>query len=156
MILSSNGGWNPAYQLNSVGEQEELTCFKRDEVTTEAHYSCSINWKNQYYVLGGNNQKRQISRLSGSKLERIGNLAFDHKSGACSVMANQFIFMCFDESDSKNINDGIRRCRRSTGSGRGNLLGKFTEVALSSHHHRRIQISCSDSKSPSLLINLSL
>ena len=133
--------------INSAGEQKKLTCFERDD-NTEAYYSCSINWKNQFHVFGGNNQRRQISRLSGYRLESIGSLTFNHKWGTCSVMANQFIFLCFDNSDSQNESDDIRRCRRSTGP-----LGNFTEVALSNHHHRRSQISCSDSKSSFLIVN---
>ena len=39
-------------------------------------WSCSINWKNQLYIFGGATERRQISRLSGQKLERVGDLPF--------------------------------------------------------------------------------
>ena len=119
--------------INLAGGQEELTCFERDD-NTEALYSCFINWENQLFIFGGATEKRQISRLSGYKLERLGDLPFDHYWAACSVMANQYIFLCFDWNDTK-------RCRRSTGP-----LEQFSEVALSTHAHRRIETSCSESK----------
>ena len=123
--------------INSKGEQEELSCFERDEAT-EAVKSCSINWQNQWYVFGGESNKRQISKLHGHKLERLGSLAFDYEFGGCSVMNNEFIFLCFNYA---NEND-YKRCRRSSGP-----LETFSEVELSNHEHRATQTSCSDSKS---------
>ena len=90
----------PAMLINPVGEQEELTCFERG-ASTQDWNSCSLNWQNQLFIFGGLNEKRQISRLSGYKLERVGDLLFDLYVGACSVMANQHIFLCFDWEDSK-------------------------------------------------------
>ena len=118
--------------INSVGGQEELTCFERDD-NTEAYFSCSINWQNELFIFGGSNEKRQITKLSGQKLKRVGELDFDLKHGTCNVMQNE-LFLCFHEHDT-------RRCRRSTGP-----LDQFSEVALSTHSHRQIEISCSDSK----------
>ena len=120
--------------VNSVGEQEKLTCFHRDN-TTEAHQSCSLSWKNQLFIFGGNKERRQISRLTGHKLERVGDLTFPLYEGACSVMANQFIFLCFHYHDSK-------KCRRSAGP-----LEQFSLVpSFSTYDHRWIPTSCSDSK----------
>ena len=60
--------------INTVtGDQEELTCFERDS-DTEAFYSCFINWKNQLFIFGGQTNKRQISRLTGHRLKRVGHL----------------------------------------------------------------------------------
>ena len=118
--------------VNLAGGQEELTCFERDD-NTEAYFSCSINWQNELFIFGGVNEKRQISKLSGHQLKRVGDLDFDLTFGACNVKGNE-LFLCFHEHDT-------RRCRRSTGP-----LDQFSEVALSTHSHRYIQISCSDSK----------
>ena len=123
----------PALLITSAGEQKELACFEPGD-RTEAYRSCSVTWQNQMHIFGGQTEKRQISRLSGYKLERIGDLAFDHWLGSCSLMANQFLFLCFDRDDTK-------RCRRSTGP-----LENFSELALSSHEHMVAQTSCSDSK----------
>ena len=133
LVLNGRGGWKSAMLVNSAGGQEELNCFERDD-NTQAYLSCSINWKNELFIFGGSTEKGQISRLSGYKLERIGDLSFDHYYGACSAMGNQLIFVCFD------MNDG-KRCRRSTGP-----LEPFSEIALSTYDHLRIQTSCSDSK----------
>ena len=46
-------------------------------------------------VFGGWYEERQISRLDGFKLKRIGSLDFDHEDGACSVMHGE-IYLCFD------------------------------------------------------------
>ena len=121
--------------INSAGEQKELSCFERGDIT-DATYSCLINWKNHLFVFGGWYEKRQISRLSGYRLERIGTLDFDHQYGACSVMANQFVFLCFNLHSSDH-----KRCRRSTGP-----LKPFTEVTLAKHEHSNTQTSCSESK----------
>ena len=128
-----------AVLVNSAGEKEELTCFEQDPAT-KASQSCSVNWHNQLFIFGGINEfKRQISRLTGHKLERVKDLTFDLIQGACGVMANKDIFLCFHGLDF----DGTerRRCRRSTGP-----LEQFSEVAPSASDHRHTQISCSDSK----------
>ena len=122
--------------INSVGEQEELACFKPG-LKTEAYCSCAVNWRNQFHILGGLEEKRQISRLRGYKLERIGSLKFDHFYGGCSVMNNEHVFLCFNSGDP----DDYRRCRRSTGP-----LETFSMVSSSKHNHHQTQISSSDSK----------
>ena len=136
VVLNSIDGWKPAMLVTSGGEQQELTCFDRDDAT-EADISCSVNWQNQLFIFGGRNETRQISRLSGYKLERVGNLLFDHWAGSCSVMGNEHIFLCFPWA----TNDVGNRCRLSNGP-----LEQFSEVALSTHRHRYTQTSCSDSK----------
>ena len=123
--------------INSEGQQEKLACFERDD-KTDAYHSCSINWQNQSHIFGGIHQKRQIDKLNGYKLERIGDLPFDHGSEACSVMNNQFIYLCF----SFDLFDAFKRCRRSTGSWK-----TFEKITLSNHDHQKARTSCSDSKS---------
>ena len=137
LVLNSIGGWKPALLVNSEGEVNELSCFERDD-NTEAFMSCSVNWQNQLHVFGGNRERRQISRLNGYRLERIGDLAFDHNFGACSVMADQYIFLCFNTPSSSDHS----LCRRSTGP-----LETFTELPLTNHRHRTTATSCSESKS---------
>ena len=123
--------------LNSEGEQKELACFERDD-KTEAVGSCSVNWNNQLFIFGGQTKTKQISRLTGHKLQRVGSLDVEHRFQACSVMANSFIYLCFNGA---NSNDN-KRCRRSAGP-----LNQFSEVALSSYTHMDIRTSSSDSKS---------
>ena len=126
--------------ISSVGDQEELTCFERDS-WTYAHLSCSVNWNNELYIFGGAEKdasmRRQVSRLSGHKLERVGLLDFDHAHGACSVMANKHLFLCFNRQKETDW----KLCRRSTGP-----LADFTEETSSIFYHPSIRTSCSDSK----------
>ena len=139
LVLNSSGGWKPAMLLNSEGAQKELACFERDKYT-QAFHSCSIIWNNQLFIFGGNYNRRLISRLTGYKLEKANSsLSFDHEQGACSVMANSFVYLCFPNGFNENDS---KRCRRSTGP-----LEQFTEVSLSANDHLFIQTSSSDSKS---------
>ena len=118
--------------VSLTGEQEELTCFERDAVT-EVFESCSVNWENQLFVFGGWTQRRRISRLSGHKLEHIGDLPFNHYLGTCNAMSG-YIYLCFDA-------DQPTQCRRSTGP-----LEPFSLIAPSTHAHGWIQTSNSESK----------
>ena len=59
--------------VNSAGEQHQLNCFERDSETA-SHKSCCVNWKNQLFIFGGQTNKRQISRLTGHRLKRVGHL----------------------------------------------------------------------------------
>ena len=93
LVLNSRNGWKQAVLIDTKGNNDELTCFERDP-RTEAYNSCSINWQNQVIIFGGDKEKRQISRLDGLKLKRIGSLDFNHNKGACSVM-NEKIHLCF-------------------------------------------------------------
>ena len=129
--------WLPAMLLKPDGQQEEWKCFEKD-LTKEIYLSCSVNWQNQLYIFGGESQKRQILRLTGHKLEYAGQLSFDHKMGACSVMADQYIFLCFGTTP---FFADSNRCRRSTGP-----LNQFTDIALSTYDHGLTQTSCSESK----------
>ena len=136
LILAGTTNWEPAMLINSNGEQEQLGCFQHDS-NTQAYWACSVQWQNQMYIFGGSvsTTKRQISRLFGYKVERVGSLSFDYSNGGCSAMNNQYIFLCFSNGD-------YRRCRRSTGP-----MNIFSEVALSNHNHQATKTSCTNSKS---------
>ena len=122
--------------VNSAGEQHQLNCFERDSETA-SHKSCCVNWKNQLFIFGGSRgQSRQISRLTGHKLSRVGHLPFDHYGGSCNVMANKHIFLCFNEAQYDT-----KRCRRSA-----DPLKQFLAVELSNYEHRWVRTSCSNSK----------
>ena len=90
--------WKPAMILDPAGEQgsswRKLDCFE-PESETEAYYSCSITWTNKLYIFGGHIDQRQISRLDGYHLKRIGTLDFDHYLGGCTVMNDESIYLCF-------------------------------------------------------------
>ena len=120
--------------INSVGDQEEFTCFEPDD-KTDAYGSCSINWRNLLFIFGGANEPRQISRLDGYKLKRVHDLLFDYSHGSCSVMKDKFIFLCFGTVNETEY----RQCRRSTGP-----FYNFQKLAESKHDHDKTKVSCSE------------
>ena len=104
------------------------------EENTEVYGSCSVTYRNKYYVFGGKVKMRQISEVAECKLRRIGSLDFDHSWAACSNVDNQKLYLCFDELDSK-------RCRSAD-----DPLGKFSEIVSSSYNHKKTKTAASPSK----------
>ena len=93
---------------------------------------------NDFYIFGGTSSysgdTRQISRLNGCQLDRIGSLAFDHMYGACTVFDQSFIYLCFN-----NNSTDYKKCRVGF-----DPLGSFTEITSTTHDHRTINIAASD------------
>ena len=52
---------------------------------TEVYYSCSITYRGEFYVFGGEGYQRQISKLEGCLFQRVGVLSFDFAFGACAA-----------------------------------------------------------------------
>ena len=86
------------------------------------------------YVFGGLNEMRQISKVSGCGLERIGNLAFDLSGGACTVIRNKQIMLCFDWT-----NDEGRVCRVGQSP-----TGSFNKIKESNYHHYQTHIASNE------------
>ena len=57
-VYISKTKWKPSLLVNSAGEQEKLKCLEL-KASMDAHSSCSVNWKNQLFIFGGE-MKRQI------------------------------------------------------------------------------------------------
>ena len=114
--------------------------FEFDE-NTSVYSSCSMIYKNQLLVYGGTNSyggdKRQISKLSGCRLQRIGTLDYDHDSGACTGVNDTRIFLCFNMSNSYFVKSN--KCSYAT-----DQLGPFTEAASSAYDHEETSIAASD------------
>ena len=89
--------------------------------------------------------------LNGYRLEKIGTLPFEHFRGACSVMANQFIYLCFNFASYYVDPTDWKRCRWATGP-----LETFTEITLSNYDHIHTPISSSESKFSSESLNHNL
>ena len=100
---------------------------------TEVHHSCSVTYRNRFYVFGGDQHKRQISEVTKCELTRIGNLDFDHHWGSCSSVNDQEIYLCFDWSNTY-------QCRSAD-----DPLGRFTEIAPSIYPHRLSRTAASKS-----------
>ena len=133
---------NWAILVDSHGDKTDLSCFQKGE-HTEAYKSCSVTWKNQMIVFGGEIERQQISRLDGYELTRIGQLSFDFRRGACTVFNQKFIFLCFSdlEYNNKNSTIEIRQCRQTS-----DLHVQFSKTTPSKHGHAKSAISASNSK----------
>ena len=84
--------------MDSNGRKDTVSCFSPDE-NTEVHNSCSLTWKNGFYVFAGNTNKNQISQVIGKKLTVIGKLNdMIVEGGACTVLADK-IFLCFGNQE---------------------------------------------------------
>ena len=103
-------------------------------MNTEVYFSCSIQWKNHYYVFGGWNEKRQVSMVNGNRLERKATLDFDFNAGGCTVLNQITIVLCFGAYETKV-------CRQSN-----NPLGSFTKLPNSNYDHQHTSIASFDGK----------
>ena len=101
---------------------------------TEVYLSCSVMYRNKYYVFGGVRQMRQISELTGCELRRIGSLKFNHAYGSCSTFGDREILLCFDWNDNK-------QCRSAV-----DPLGDFTKIEPSTHEHEYARTASTQSK----------
>ena len=134
-MLNSHQGWKPAVLIGSSGDQQELTCFEPSSETS-AFGSCSVRWKNQMVIFGGDSKTRVISRLDGYRLNKIGSLSFDFRHGSCTVQ-NELIVLCFPV-----YGPDTNLCRRLTQPYNGDV----SEMARSKYTHTFISISATDSK----------
>ena len=109
---------------------------------TRVYKSCSMTYRNEFLVFGGSEfyggESRQISKISGCRLERIGTLDFDHYEAACTGVGDKRIYLCFDY----DYGHAIVKCRYAE-----NPLDTFTEARPSIYEHRSISIAASDCKS---------
>ena len=133
LILSTNNDATVPIITNAAGDVDRDFYFSIDN-DAEVSRSCSIVWNNQLYIFGGKSMKTQISKVSNCRLERVGELAFNHAFGACTNVADDRIYLCFDEKNAK-------KCR--VGS---TPLGQFNEINPSHYDHRATRIATDDSE----------
>ena len=129
-----------AIVVDSNGQKTDLPCFKKEE-HTEAYQSCSVSWKNQMIVFGGAIEARQISRVDGQRLTRIGHLNFDFRWGARTVISQKYIILCFSVQAENTHHLEHHQCRRTT-----QLNLEFTKTSPSKYEHTKTATSASKSK----------
>ena len=103
---------------------------------TEVYKSCSLLWHNHYYVFGGKTEKRQVSMVRGNRLERKATLDYDFEEGACTVINQQIIVLCFDQVEG-NV------CRKSNNPQK---FGSFVKLPKSLFDHTETRIASIDGK----------
>ena len=94
LVMNSRNGWKPIVLIDETGRHDEVSCFTTEQ-NTEAYGSCSISFQNDFFIFGGKNQVRQISKLSGYTLTLVGSLSFDHYFGACNVIGDKIYLQKF-------------------------------------------------------------
>ena len=115
-------------KVGSNGLQEEILGFGN----TEAYFSCSVTWKNNFYVFGGSNQyARQISKVDDCMLANIGELEFNLTYGACVNQDDVQIFLCFDDQKGND-------CHYSP---EPEVASSYQLSKSSSYEHRRIRVA---------------
>ena len=119
---------------DSSGKIEEDINFNLD-IMDEVFRSCTLTWRGEHFIFGGESRKKQISKIVDCGLEKLGELQFYHASVACTNVADNFIYLCFNGS----VGDW-KRCRKSTGP-----LAKFAEIDLSLYPHKSTYIASSTS-----------
>ena len=105
--------------------------------------SCSMTYKNEFLIFGGDTgyhqgDARQISKVIGCRLQRVGTLAFDMRMGACTGVRDSTIYLCFH---AWGATSDKKRCRFAN-----DPLDVFTEATLSSYEHSRTSIASSNCK----------
>ena len=81
-------------------------------------------------------KSRQVSKIIGCELKQIGQLGFNHYSGGCANVQNEYVYLCFnfDKED-------IKTCRMALSP-----TGQFEKVAESFYNHDGTRIAASESK----------
>jgi len=104
---------------------------------TSVDESCSSVLRNEFYVFGGyGDYRRQISKLSGVRLERIESLDFDFRLGACANFNDQNIYLCFPSGSSEDQ----KRCRYGDNFEQEPV---FFNNIQSAYEHRKTRIAAS-------------
>ena len=146
LVLNTKSRTNPPVLIKSDGHYDTNTFYFRYGKNTTAYYSSSITFKNEFYIFGGNGgQARQISKLVGTEVLRVGTLAFDHYYATSGNIADEIIYLCFHHITEGLPGTGsreLRLCRYAT-----EPIGEYSESPLSNHDHKATRIGCSPSKS---------
>ena len=135
LVLNTYNKANVPIITNASGREDRNFYFLYDE-NTEAVHSCGLTWRGQYYIFGGSSKKTQISKVIGCQLKLIGELSFDHNHGACASVADNKIFLCFNDESGD-----YKKCRMCSSP-----IGKPQELVESVDNHRRISIAASQCK----------
>ena len=113
----------------------------RIDSDTEVQLSCSMLWQGDFYLYGGLQNTRQISKVGDCYLSRVGNLSFEMRGGTCDSVDNEKIYWCFT-----NVNDSRtdRKCfyshdpfATSLNSLSSNHPHRYTRIAYGNGEFRR-------------------
>ena len=118
--------------VKSVGEDFEFSLGQN----TEVYYSCSLTWRGQFFVFGGNIEKSQISIINGCRLERVDSLDFDQTYGGCTNVNDRSIYLCFNYASAD-----YKKCRVAN-----DPFGTFEEIEETVYNRKQTLIGASRGK----------
>ena len=138
LVLNTAHSMNRPLITDATGSVNTNFLFLYGE-GTEAHLSCSITWQNQMYVFGGGDEtleipNRQISKIIGCELKRVGTLEFNLMRGGCTNYKDDRVFLCFDMNQGKT-------CYTADGP-----ESPFTSIESSNYDHRITSLASSESE----------
>ena len=133
LVLNTLYSDNVPIITNADGRQDIDFDFVFGE-GTEVKYSCSMTWKNELYIVGGQSKERQISKLVGCELTLIGQLRFDHYNGGCANVADEKLYLCFNDNTTET-----KKCSVAISP-----TGVFQKIKQSSYDHRYTRIAASE------------
>ena len=131
LILSTWVSSSVPVITNAAGDVDRDFHFSIDG-NAKVFQTCSLTWQNEQYIFGGSRDyKQQILKVNSCKLELVGALSFDHIEGGCVNVANNQIYMCFNN----HIGD-YRQCRVGSSP-----LGQFKVIPPSRVDHQAAKIA---------------
>ena len=135
LILSTRNSDNVPIVTNASGREDRNFNFEFG-ADTEVDFSCGLTYRGEHFVFGGR-EKIQIAKIDGCQLKTIGQLSFQLYKGACANVAEEHIYLCFNENDKSDY----KKCRKASSP-----LSEFEEIRESTAEHRSTRIAASQSK----------
>ena len=104
------------------------------EVGVGVSYSCGVQFRGNFYIYGGEENRQQVAKVSACALRNIATLPFSFFDGACAANSDQ-LFLCFDyDGDAKT-------CHTSN-----EPTGPFSLIPQSTEKHSGIRSAANQSK----------
>ena len=135
LILSTYRSSSVPVVTNASGKNDRDLNFVIDD-NAEVYGSCSLTWRGEHFVFGGNYKEYQIAKIVGCELKNVGELPFRHDFGGCANMADNRVYLCFHAASGDD-----KKCRVATSP-----LSQFVETTQSYESHSRTRIAASESK----------
>ena len=132
LILNTEYSSNVPVLTNASGKDDRDVNFVIDD-GVEVDSSCSLTWRWEHFVFGGGRKRNQIAKIIGCELKSVGELPFEHQYGGCANMADNRVYLCFNDNDWK-------KCRVANSP-----LGQFEGITQSYEAHTSTRIAASES-----------
>ena len=128
--------WNASFASNKalLINNDKSKGLGFDSAGKDIVGSCSLVWRGEMFLFGGNDYRPEIYVVDGCGLKGTQvRLNFDMYFGACAQRDNSEIFICFPDVSN---DDTKQRCWRAT-----DPLKKFEPLTNSNYDHRATQIA---------------